>query len=348
VEGEDAPQVDPDKLFFIVGTGRCGSTLLQAMLSSHPGLYIPPELRYFGRHEPGVRFTDPLRDEDVEAYLALCARDPWWRDMGMDEAAFQDAVRGGTRTSRQIYLWVLEHVASRRGNRKRRLGEKTPYYIHFAEHVAELFPDAQFILLHRDPRDVVASYLEQYWVRGGTALRVANHVRHEFHIGQQVAKRLGPDRFCTVRYEDLVEQPERELRRLCAFLGEDYHPAMLQFGNREDAGYLDVEEPWKGLTRQGLTRARVGRYRTRLTPRQIWTVERRLGSILPQLGYERSSAAAAPISWHGTWWAERIYRKALFTLGVRRGLLDEQAVLSRLKPPNAAGAGAPEGSGDAS
>jgi hypothetical protein len=82
-----------------------------------------------------------------------------------------------------------------------------------------------------------------------------------------------------VKYEDLVDHPERELRRLCGFLGEDYDPAMLRYARREDAGYLEVEESWKGLTRQELTRARVGRYRGRLTPRQVWTVER-LESVL--------------------------------------------------------------------
>lgn len=320
---------NPERLFFIVGTGRCGSTLLQAMLASHPNLYIPPELRYFGRHEPGIRFSDPLRDEHVEAYLALCRSDIWWEDMGLDGAAFQDAVRGGVRTSRDIYLWILGHVAARRGNDARRCGEKTPYYILFAEHIAELFPDAQFIQLSRDPRDVAASYLEQYWVQGGTALRVANYMLHVFRRVEEAAARLGPEKFCSVKYEDLVDHPERELRRLCGFLGEDYDPAMLQYARREDAGYLEVEESWKGLTRQELTRARVGRYRGRLTPRQVWTVERRLSSVLPRLGYEPPAASPAPIHWHGLFWAERIYRKALRALGVRRGLLDEQTVLSR-------------------
>lgn len=320
--------VDPERLFFLVGTGRCGSTLLQAMLTSHPNLYIPPELRYFGRHEPGVRFSDPLRDDQVEAYLALCRRDIWWEDMGLDAVAFEDAVRGGIRTSRDIYLWILGHVAMRRGNRKPRWGEKTPYYALLAEHIADLFPGARFIHLYRDPRDVAASYLEQYWVQGGTALRVANHLRYVFRRLEEAAKHIGPQRFCSVKYEDLVDHPERELRRLCDFLGEDYDPAMLQFAKREDAGYLEVEEGWKGMTRQELTKDRVGRYRSRLTPRQVWTVERRLGSILPQLGYEHTSPAV-PLHWHGLLLAERFYRKALFTLGIRRALLDEQTVLSR-------------------
>ena len=320
---------DPKQLFFVVGTGRCGSTLLQAMLSSHPNLYVPPELRFFGRHDPGVHFSDPLRDEDVDAYLAGCDLDIWWRDMGMDMSAFHDAIRGGVRTSRDIYLWILAHVAVKRGNRKPRCGDKTPDYVLFVERIDELFPDSKFIQLWRDPRDVVASYLEQYWVQGGTALRVASYIRHVFREVERAAIRLGPERLCVVRYEDLVEHPERELRRLCAFLGEDYDPAMLDFGNRVDKGYLEVEEAWKGMTRGGLTSARVGRYRAKLTARQIWTVEQRLRPMLSELGYDPDATIQRRLHWYGVLWSERIYRKVLHTLGMQRALLDERAVLSR-------------------
>jgi hypothetical protein len=320
---------DPEGLFFIVGTGRCGTTLLQAMLSCHPRLYVPPELRYFGRHEPAVRFEDPLKDEHVEAYLALFKSDVWWQDMGMDLGAFAAAVRGGLRTSRDIYLWILGHVAERRGSPKPRCGEKTPYYALMAEHIADVFPGARFIHLYRDPRDVAASYLEQYWVRGGTALRVAHYVLYVFRRLEEAALRLGPERFCAVKYEALVDDPERELRRVCAFLGEAYDPAMLQFARREDAGYLEVEEGWKGSTRQELTRDRVGRFRGRLTPRQVWTLERRLAALLPRLGYAPTAAGHVPPHWHALLWAERAYRKALLTLGVRMPLLDERTVLSR-------------------
>lgn len=330
-----------DRYFFIVGTGRCGTTLLQAMLSSHPSLYIPPELRYFGRHEPGGTFSDPLRDEHVAPYLARFQSDIWWADMGLDTEAFGDAVRGGVRSSRDIYRWILGNVSERRGNRKPRFGEKTPYYVLFLERIGELFPDARFIHLYRDPRDVVASFLEQYWVPGGTAMRVANYLLHVYRRVEQAQARIGRDRFCTVKYEDLVECPERELRRVCAFLGEEYHPAMLEFARREDAGYLAVEEGWKGMTRQELTRARVGRHRARLTPRQTWTVERRLGPLFPGLGYEPSSTAGAPLHWHGLLWAELSYLRGLRALGRQRALLDENTVLSRRNTLTAARGGGP-------
>jgi hypothetical protein len=320
---------DPDTLFFIIGTGRCGSTLLQAMLSSHSRLYIPPELRYFGRHDPIVGFRDPLQEPDVGPYLMRCADDIWWTDMGLDRDAFEAAVRGGVRGAGDIYLWVLGHVAERRGNAKPRIGEKTPYYALLADRIDQLFPRARFVHLYRDPRDVAASYLEQYWVAGGTALRCAGYVRHVLLRMERLARRVGPERYCAVGYEALVAAPERELARLCSFLGERYEPQMLEFRRREDPGYLEVEKGWKGLTEEPLTTSRIGRFSSRLSPRQVWTVERMLGPLLPAHGYEAVSPARVPLAWSAAFWEERIRRKALRTLGVRPPLLDEQAVLAR-------------------
>jgi hypothetical protein len=322
---------DPDTLFFVISTGRCGSTLLQAMLSSHPRLYIPPELRFFGRHDPAVGFTDPLRDSDVEGYLAACARDPWWQDMGLDRARFEEAIRGEVRSCRDIYLWVLGHVAEKRGNRKPRIGEKTTYYALHGHRINELFPRAKFIHVYRDPRDVAASYLEQYWCVQGTALGCASFMKRVYTNAERLAAEVGPERFCTVKYEVLVEHSERELTRLCAFLGEDYDPAMLRYETGAATGYLEVEEAWKGMTRQALTPSRIGRYASRLTPQQIWTIERMLGPLLGRHGYERDSRDPIPLRWRSAFWGERLYRGLLWSVGIGRPLLDEQAVMARRK-----------------
>lgn len=322
-------QPDPDTLFFLISTGRCGSTLLQAMLSSHPRLYIPPELRYFGRHDPNRAFTDPLKDSDVDAYLAACEKDIWWHDMGLDRAAFEDAIRRNVRSSRDIYLWVLGHIADKRGNRKPRVGEKTTYYSLLGNRINDLFPKAQFIHIYRDPRDVAASYLEQYWCPGGTALGCAAFIKRVFRRTERLAATVGPTRFCEVKYETLVAYPERELKRLCGFLREDYDPVMLKYEGHAKDGYLEVEEGWKGMTRKPLTPSRIGRYADRLTPRQVWTVEQVLGPLMTRHGYDRNFPSAGSIRWQSAFWAERAYRGFLRSVGIQRPLLDEQAVLAR-------------------
>jgi hypothetical protein len=104
---------------------------------------------------------------------------------------------------------------------------------------------------------------------------------------------------------------------------------MLRYRDRADVGYLEVEEGWKGLSREPLTPSRIGRYEGRLTPRQIWTVDRVLGPLLTQHGYERNSPDPGPIQWRSGYWVERIGQRVLRSMGIYRPLLDEQAVLAR-------------------
>ena len=129
-----------------------------------------------------------------------------------------------------------------------------------------------------------------------------------------------------------MDHPERELRRVCGFLGEAYDPAMLQFAKREDAEYLEVEGRMEGLHAAGAdARARgplpgAAHAATGLDPGAT------AGRPAPGLGFEPTVTERAPLHWHGLLWAERAYRKALLTLGVSRPLLDERTVLSRRTP----------------
>jgi len=139
--------------------------------------------------------------------------------------------------------------------------------------------------------------------------------------------RVGSSQLCEVKYEQLVDSPEFELRRVCEFLGESYNDEMLCYTEREDRGYLPVEEEWKGMTQKELTRERIGRHESVLSPRQTWTVERMVGDFLDHYGY--SSASESRISWHCRFWIERVYRKMLRITGRGLPLLDEQSVLAR-------------------
>jgi hypothetical protein len=117
--------LDPEGLFFIVGTGRCGTTLLQAML------IVPPEALRAARAallrpaRAGRPLQRPLKDEDVEGYLALFRSDVWCEDMGVDAEAFAQAVRGacaprGTSTCGSSATWPRGAAAPSRGAERRR------------------------------------------------------------------------------------------------------------------------------------------------------------------------------------------------------------------------------------
>ncbi len=275
----------PNTLFFIVGTGRSGTTLLQAMLSCHPRLHIPPETQFFSRFDPALQFADPLHPAETGRYHAAITADPWWRELGLPESALSDALAQGHRSSRDLFLWLLRALSP--DNTKPRIAEKTPHHEKYAKRIIELFPDAQFIHVVRDPRDTVASLRKEDWWRDKSVLMTARHCRRVYERMQQIDHALGPRRSHRVRYESLVSDPEAELRRLCTFLGEDFDPRMLQHDQRPDTGFTPTEAAWKQLTTKPIDPTRHGRYRELLTDREIDTVERAVTPpVMANLGYD--------------------------------------------------------------
>jgi hypothetical protein len=96
--------------------------------------------------------------------------------------------------------------------------------------------------------------------------------------------RLDPESYLELRYEDLVVEPERELRRVCRFLDEDFHPKMLQF-------HLTAEESiqvgeFHDAVRNPLTTERIGRWRKEMSAGALRVFEAISGRTLTGLGYE--------------------------------------------------------------
>ncbi len=278
-----------DGLFFIVGTGRSGTTLLQAMLSSHPRLAIPEETHFFSKFDPALGFADPLRPEQTDAYLRRCLSVPHLRDSGITESMLRERLAAGPNDARSIFLWIMRILTPQAGDQ--RLGEKTPIHERHVARIRELFPRAKFIHIYRDPRDTVASLMKMPWAGGAgqSVRRIARRCAQTYETMARWRTTLGDGAVHEVRYESLIDDPEGTLRTLCGFLAEPYDPAMLEYHARESGGYQQREEAWKGRTRRPIDKSSVGRWRNDLTEREIAAVERAVGTArLRAMGYEPS------------------------------------------------------------
>jgi len=180
--------------------------------------------------------------------------------------------------------------AAREG--KTRWGDKTPAYIGHVDRIAAVWPEGRFVVLVRDGRDVALSVMSvpfgpnNVWA---AARSWATAIRQ----GREAADRY-PDRVVTVRYEDLVTDPEPEVARVCDFLELEFSPDMLAIEKTDRSKVVEDQAGWFTNVWAGITTAAVGKWRTELTPRQVGVFESVAGEELRALGYETSRATASP------------------------------------------------------
>ncbi|MFF5260250.1 sulfotransferase family protein [Actinomadura viridis] len=278
---------------FVIGCPRSGTTLLQLMLHSHPRIAIPAETRFLLPAYTSRSDFGDLRDSVNRRALAewiTGRKETKFRDLGLDAAAVVEEIVAGPPTLGSALGIVFRAYARRFG--KPRWGDKRPSYIKHVGTLLRLFPDAQFVHLIRDGRDCVASLNEMPWYKQDVYHAVCVW-REAIDAGRRLASRLGPDTYYEMRYERLVAEPAIELTRLCAFIGEEYHPAMT-----EPQGIARVTVPkqkrWHDRTHSAVDTGRVGSWANRLEPWEIGLAELGFGARLQDYGYEPSELAARP------------------------------------------------------
>lgn len=227
-----------EKPVFMLGAERSGTTLLMAMVGCHPRIAVPEVVWYYPRFRPYLHtYGDLAREENfrtLAAEMIFGLKTPFW-GMRVNPRTIVDEILETVRerSFAGIYCAMFERYAREVGG-KPRWGEKTPYNLFFVKEILEDFPNAQFIFITRDGRDACADYLESGF--GPTNIFCAAEV---WKLCQNAVapwrKRLGPDAWLDVKYEDLARAPERTLRAVCKFLGEDYVPSMLEFHHTDIA-----------------------------------------------------------------------------------------------------------------
>lgn len=282
---------------FIVGTGRCGSTLLRLMLDSHPELAIPDETHFIPRL---ARLAG--QGANLHQLFEALHGDSRWASWGI---AAEQLIARATAQNAPTFLSLLrafyECYASRFG--KSRYGDKTPPYIYEIPLVRQLFPEARFVHLVRDGRDVALSMRESAWWGPKTCVETAAWWANTILTAR--AHGLGAPDYLEIRYEDLVLQTESTLRRVCDFIELPWSAAMLRYhehaeerlqelvGFRSETGEhisTDRVRELHALTREPPDASRIGAWRTGLSQTEIRQFELLSGPLLSELGYETSSS----------------------------------------------------------
>ncbi len=282
----------------IVGVPRSGTTLLRFMLESHPRMAIPPETGFLAC----IANSDTGGAYDRHALFRIVTgfppEAPGWHDFGIDaEQYWGELQRIEPFTAAEGVRAFYRLYAERQ--RKPRYGEKTPGYCEHISVIGRMLPEARFVHIIRDGRDVALSLRPMWFAPGRDMRTLATYwlrlVRHAREAGCRSPA------YMEIRYEELVTNPRPVLERLCGFLRLDFHPVMLRYWERTpgrlkehgarlrpDRSIVVTHEQRVDQQRRTMCPpepARAFRWRLDMTTEECTEFVRVAGDMLEELGY---------------------------------------------------------------
>jgi hypothetical protein len=178
---------------------------------------------------------------------------------------------------------LLESLTAQRAARRgaSRWVEKTPRHLEVPELIASTWPQARIVRIVRDPRDAAVSLTRVPFGTPSLLTNLSVLARMDEAAADFYRE---PGQALTLRYEDLVADPEQELRRVCAFVGEGYETGMLHDRSGSTA-VAAAHEWWKGDATGPIDGSRSGRWRTEMPAEVQRYAALNLGDILEEHGY---------------------------------------------------------------
>lgn len=295
---------------FVVGCQRSGTTALAVMLDRHPDISMLSETHFF------CRFVDLDRKRggamSHEAMLARARDDFFINQTQPDYDVFRETFLRYPPTYPHLFKALLQAHSLKHG--KPRPAEKSCDHLFQTREILALYPGARVICIVRDGRDVVRSINKLGWDKGHGPVGACRQWNAFVREGRRLARELSPDVFTTVRFEDLMIQPETELRRLCEFLGVEFLANQIE-GGADTAAVPQAELEWKGKAREAPDPSRVAAWRKCGDPTLIAEMNYYMGDGLRMHAYPDAEVRGVSLSRRLGWGIRYFpYRRGIYPL----------------------------------
>lgn len=270
---------------FVVGSARSGTTLLYHILLSSGRFAIY-------RGEPAVfdlilpKFGDPARRRNRERLMDVWLQSAMYRISGLDCNSIRDKVLRQCRSAGGFLQLVMGEIAKLQG--KERWAVWGPDNLLYMQHIKKEVPDALFIHMIRDGRDVALSLSKERWIRPFPWDRTQNLVTAALHwewkvtIGIQSGRSHLPD-YLEVNFEELIRRPRAAVMKISRFIGQE-----LDYDQILDRSVGTISSPNTSFQEECQTGMfqPIARWRRELSDAQVKTLESAIGPLLKELGYE--------------------------------------------------------------
>ncbi|MEZ5027104.1 MAG: sulfotransferase [Chitinophagales bacterium] len=252
-----------ERIIFIVGNSRSGTTMLLRVFNNHPELMVLNELHFFEQlWSPQDKGKNITKDEAITltSKLMLTQRigymthDQDYTKFYQEAKTFVEQLPTLQFCAEDIFIHFAKYEVSL--NNKSIVCEKTPQNVFYLNEIFELFPNAKIINMVRDPRAIMLSQKNKWNRRnlGGDYMtkKEAWRLRINYHpitlsklwnAAINAAKSFMQDkRMLTVRFEDLLEQPQTTIQKICQHIDVDFNEQMLYITQESSSVEKDSKE----------------------------------------------------------------------------------------------------------
>jgi len=272
--------------FFNIGAGRSGTTLLRTILNNHPEIVIPPET--FGFRNGYFKFKcfqfrtwGALSESVLKSYENGNEFFLWDLDL---TPAYEKSktLPDSNKTFANLIHLVFQTYINKEKSTATIWGDKTPLNTYYLEWVFKTFPQAKFINMVRDGRDVVSSLVK-------ANLTNVQHGCLRWNLAVENARtfksNVSPDQYIDVKYEDLVSSSVDTVKSICDFLNVSFNENLLE-NDDKTASMKDVEfySHFNNLLNP-INRQSIGKWEKNLSKEEQVIVSNQLSNNLKHLGY---------------------------------------------------------------
>jgi hypothetical protein len=291
-----------DKPVFVIGNPRSGTTMLRLILTSNSKLSIPPEAAFIVKYFSKYGHLNKFNLSSVNSFMkhlqnSFEIENRWEVSFKEYHEKWLDNQIG--KSYPDVCASIYRYYAYKKYFGKENWGDKNTSHRNYIDVLSWLFPHAQFVHIIRDSRSVFASYKTLPRIEHKYAPKLTKDPlifsahwlealdRIEYH-----AKKYAPGRYITVRYEDVVKDFERTIKKVCNFLNLEYEENMLNFNEINEKYNLEPKsyDKWKWRTRKPLTDSRIDNWKNVLDKNEIRTINFLTSNKLIRYGYNSISS----------------------------------------------------------
>ena len=323
------PELSEMPMFFIIGRPRSGTTLLSLMLDAHPHVAIPGECNFILALSNNFKNIKTMDERSKLLFMSDLRGSKYFDTLAIDREALRQKLSETEATTFGKLIRMVQ-LSSQSVHAKRDItitGDKNPSYSSENFHkIFSCFPEARYIHLVRDYHDHIASMLSGNF-RSPSATFIAMVWRRSIKMMKRYEKKY-PENFYTLRYEDLVAEPESHMQRLCEFLEIPYYEGLSDFYQKEEAyresqPHIYFEDHHRSLFRK-VDQSRIGSWPSVLKGNQLTAVEFIAAKTGRSLGYDYKYGTLHPmviyliLKWQFISFLVIIFRAFVYSLPVRK------------------------------